>query len=315
MLEEGGRDAREAMLSIGALSRASGIPVETLRTWERRYGYPIPERKPSGHRVYSVQSVPRLRRIAEAIAYGHRAGDVVGASDEVLAALLRASGGVHPPQRREPAGESSLPRLLQAVGAFDGETLTRLLLAEYARLGPLLFLHARVAPLVHAVGEGWAEGRLEIRHEHFVSERVGDLLRALRLPHEERADGPLVLLASLPGEMHGLGLQMAALTLAAATCRVLFLGTEVPITQIASVAREQAVRAVGISISRATGGTAAAMRLRSLRAALPRRIALVVGGEGAPAAVPGLTVVPDLPALDAWARRLRGPGREGVADA
>ena len=56
-----------ARLSIGALSRATGIPVETLRTWENRYGYPVPERKPSGHRVYALASVPRLRRIAEAL--------------------------------------------------------------------------------------------------------------------------------------------------------------------------------------------------------------------------------------------------------
>ena len=52
------------MLSIGALARATSIRVETLRTWERRYGYPLPERKPSGHRVYPVASVSRLRRIA-----------------------------------------------------------------------------------------------------------------------------------------------------------------------------------------------------------------------------------------------------------
>jgi DNA-binding transcriptional MerR regulator len=68
-------------LSIGALSRATGIPVETLRTWEHRYGFPAPERRPSGHRVYSRAIVPRLRRISEAIARGHRAGQVVSASD------------------------------------------------------------------------------------------------------------------------------------------------------------------------------------------------------------------------------------------
>ena len=41
-----------ARLSIGALARASYIPVTTLRTWERRYGYPVAERKPSGHPLH-----------------------------------------------------------------------------------------------------------------------------------------------------------------------------------------------------------------------------------------------------------------------
>ena len=83
----------EARLSIGALARATGIPVETLRTWESRYGYPIPERRPSGHRVYAVSIVARLRRIGEALARGHRAAQVVAASDVHLAALLDATQG------------------------------------------------------------------------------------------------------------------------------------------------------------------------------------------------------------------------------
>ena len=65
------------LLSIGALSRAAGIPVQTLRTWETRYGFPEAVRRPSGHRVYPVSVVTHLRRIAEAIARGHRAGQVV----------------------------------------------------------------------------------------------------------------------------------------------------------------------------------------------------------------------------------------------
>ena len=85
-----GRDAA-AWLSIGALSRATGVAVETLRTWESRYGFPVPERKPSGHRVYPLSAVPRLRRIAQALALGHRAGQVVAASDGALGQLLAAA--------------------------------------------------------------------------------------------------------------------------------------------------------------------------------------------------------------------------------
>src|SRR5512139_3151903 len=86
------RDPDEgAWLSIGALSRSTGVAVETLRTWESRYGFPVPERKPSGHRVYPVSAVPRLRRIAQALSLGHRAGQVVGASDEALGRLLETS--------------------------------------------------------------------------------------------------------------------------------------------------------------------------------------------------------------------------------
>src|SRR5438132_1437067 len=75
-------DSDEPRIAIGALARATGIPVETLRTWEGRYGFPVPRRKPSGHRTYDLASVARLRRIAEALAAGLRAGDVVPLTDE-----------------------------------------------------------------------------------------------------------------------------------------------------------------------------------------------------------------------------------------
>lgn len=290
-------------LSIGPLSRAAGIPMETLRTWEARYGFPAPDRRPSGHRVYPLACLPRLRRIAEALARGHRAAQVVPASDAELDALL---GAMPLPRNPPPAPTAELDRgpiALRAIVDFDAAALTRLAQAQYARLGPLTFLTAVVAPLLRAVGEAWAQGRLEVRHEHFLSERLTDLLRTLRLPFEERATGPLVVLATLPGEAHGLGLQMAGLVLAAAGCRLLSLGTDLPVAQIAGVSAQQGARAVAISISAASRGGKTARHLATLRRLLPRHVSLLVGGEGSPGPRPGIEVLPDLPALDAWARR------------
>ncbi len=292
-------------LSIGALSRATGIPVETLRTWEARYGFPIPERKPSGHRLYPLTSVPRLRRIAEALSRGHRAGDVVAATDEAIAALLKATSApaVGPRPLPVPSAQDHT-YLLQAIEAFDTDRLTRVLLQEWARLGPLDFLRACLGPLIRDIGAAWEAGRLEIRHEHFFSERAGDLLRSLRLPFEERAAGPLVVCTSLPGESHALGLQMAALVLALAGCRILFLGTEVPVAQVASLARDLNARAVALSVSQASRGAAMTAHISGLRRSLPRRVGLIVGGDGAPRSRPGLEVIQDLRSLDAWGRRL-----------
>jgi methanogenic corrinoid protein MtbC1 len=295
-------------LSIGALSRATGIPIETLRTWEARYGYPVPERKPSGHRVYRLTSVPRLRRIAEALVRGHRAGDVVTASDQTLAELLTATSVTAAVARPTTGMVTGGPSdLLHAVQAFDAAGLTRTLLQDWARLGPLDFLNTRIAPAIREVGDAWEGGRLEIRHEHFFSEKVGDLLRSLRLPFEVRAHGPLVVCSSLPGERHALGLQMAALVLSTAGCRTLFLGTEVPAAQIASLARDLNARAVAVSVSRASRGAAMTAQISSLRRSVPRRVGLIVGGDGAPRPRSGIAVIQDLAELDTWGRRLAVP--------
>src|SRR5262249_36656991 len=161
------------MLSIGALARATAIPVETLRTWERRYGDPVPARQPSGHRLYPGRSVSRPRRLARASAGGPPARRGLPASDAALRALLETASPRPARRPPRPASTSLVADLLAAVRSFEGETVTRRLLAEWARLGPLEFLGTCVAPLVHAVGDAWADGTLEVRHEHFLSERVG----------------------------------------------------------------------------------------------------------------------------------------------
>jgi hypothetical protein len=50
-----------AIYSIGAVGQMLGIPPATLRTWEERYGLPVPERSPGGHRLYSRDQVEQLR--------------------------------------------------------------------------------------------------------------------------------------------------------------------------------------------------------------------------------------------------------------
>jgi MerR family transcriptional regulator, light-induced transcriptional regulator len=47
-------------LSIGDVVRATGLTETTLRAWERRYGFPQPQREPSGHRRYAVAEVERI---------------------------------------------------------------------------------------------------------------------------------------------------------------------------------------------------------------------------------------------------------------
>jgi methanogenic corrinoid protein MtbC1 len=252
-----------------------------------------------------MSSVPRLRRIAEALARGHRAGEAVSASDQALNLLLTV-GPVEAPsrQRNGDLGEGDIGDLLRLVERFDADQLTRSLLQDWKRMAPLEFLRTRIAPLIHAVGEEWAAARLEIRHERFLSERVGDLLRFVRIPLEEKATGPLVVCASLPGEEHSLGLQMVALLLTQVGCRILFLGTEVPPTQVASLARDLNARVVAISVSIANRGEPMAGQITFLRSLLPRRVTLVAGGAGAPGSQPGLKVIHDLAEVEEWGRHL-----------
>jgi methanogenic corrinoid protein MtbC1 len=289
--------------TIGSVSRATGLSPDTLRVWQRRYGFPVPRRKPSGHRLYSDADVRRLRRISEAIARGHRPGHVVRLSEPGLQSLLVSSGK---PVARPAAAPPVLRPLLPLVRSHDGDGLAQALLADAAALGPLEFVRRRVAPLVEEIGDAWARGAIGVHQEHFFSEKLEDVLRTVRMPFERGLSRPSILLATLPGETHSLGLQMAALVVAVSGAAPVMLGADTPVPDIVAAARARRCAAVGISISLSTGGPAARDQLAALRGALTASVSLLVGGLGARRSHPpgGCVIVEDFEALAGWVRRL-----------
>ena len=304
---ESSSSVETAYLSIGGLSRATGVPIETLRTWELRYGFPKSVRKPSGHRRFEVEHVERIRRIALALERGLRAGEVVPASAAVLASLL-ATVPVKPVSRRQ-ALPFDAHAFIELIKRFDADRLMRSLHSDLAHEDPLVYIETRVVPCIELMGAAWAAGDIDIAHEHFASERISDVLREARLRFEETANGSLVVLTTLPGEPHGLGLQMAALVLSARGLRVLSLGTEVPIAEVAALAERTEAVAVAVSVSISTHKTAVA-KVSTMRPELSRKIELLVGGSGAPTDIKGTTVFADLRELDAWAEEQVRPRRK-----
>ena len=97
---------------------------------------------------------------------------------------------------------------------------------------------------------------------------------------------------------------MVALLLTGVGCRILFLGTEVPPTQVASLARDLSARAVAISVSIANRGEPMIGQITFLRSLLPRRVTLLLGGAGAPGAQPGLKVIQELVEVEEWGRHI-----------
>ena len=73
--------------SIADVERDTGLSKDTLRVWERRYGFPTPVRDAVGERQYDDLQLQRLRRIRRLLDAGHRPGRVVPLSDEALHAL------------------------------------------------------------------------------------------------------------------------------------------------------------------------------------------------------------------------------------
>ncbi|MFZ5480948.1 MAG: cobalamin-dependent protein [Myxococcota bacterium] len=260
-------------LNIGALSRAAGVPTSTLRTWERRYGFPPATRTPGGQRVYAADVVEHVRLVARAIAAGGRPAQVMAASVEELRSF-------EPPAPR-PDGDDG-EAWIHAVEALDGTALRRAFQIATARHGLEGFLVAHVAPFLVAIGDAWAGGRLQVFHEHFASERMREHLAGLWRPMADANAGPVAVLATLPGERHALGLHAAACLVAAAGWRVVMLGADTPPPDVDACARVVGARVVGVSVSSAANAGQVAWDLAGLRARLAADVRLAVGGGGAP---------------------------------
>jgi DNA-binding transcriptional MerR regulator len=289
-----------AGLTIGAISRETGLSRDTLRVWQRRYGFPVPVRKPSGHRLYSPADLCRLKQVSEALSRGYRPSEVISLQASDLQALLAEE------RSWDSAHTTPAAALLEHVRRHRLTELTAGLMAEAAALGPLDFLRHLLIPLTERVGEAWARGEISIRHEHAFFDRAGDVLRALRLTYERTATGPGVLLATLSGELHRLGLQMAALVTGIARLRPHVLGSSTSVSEIAFAWDECRASAIALSVSAYTGGPAVHRHLVELRRLVPQHVPIVVGGCGAVRSRPptGVWLIEGLEDYHGWLRRL-----------
>lgn len=281
-------DEGEQLWAMGAVTRRTGISEHTLRAWERRFGFPAPVRLDSGHRRYPVEQVRQLVLIQRALEAGHRAGDVVPLPKEQLRELVRTTNTTGSDAPGELASESAwVGELLEAVRAFDQQRVGSLLDREVAQLGVPAFLRERVGPFLQAVGDAWARDELQVRHEHFASSLLENRLWSLRERLERTARGQPVILACLPDEQHGLGLQVAALAVVSAGRQVRVLGPQLPVEEIARASFEVHAAAVALSISIFSIGEELVERTEAqvdeLRELLPSSLPLWLGGAGASA--------------------------------
>jgi len=264
------------VMTIAAVERDCGLPKETLRVWERRYGFPKPLRDGNGERLYPVEQLVTLRLLRRLMVAGHRPGQVVGLPDEQLSALL---GTPAVSDARDRGHEVEL--VLELLRAHDAAGLRDSLNAMLLRAGLGAFASTTGPRLVEAIGHEWSRGALEIHQEHFFTEQFTTVLRSAinatqgaGLPRT----GPRVLFGTFPQEPHALGLMMAEAMFALEGCLVISLGVQTPIREIAAAARAHKVDILALSFSSIITATQASAGLNELQALLPGSVEIWAGG-------------------------------------
>ncbi len=276
-----------SLVNIAVAERETGLGKDTLRVWERRYGFPRPRRDAHGDRLYPREQITRLRLMKRLLDNGHRPGRIVPASDAELQELSSGNVPALPVSSdldyaaSQTASTPDLPlNELAALKRHDPTAVRTLLLQQLARIGLERFVTDLLPRLNTLIGDAWAAGELAIFQEHFYTEQVKALLiQAINnLPAGTRR--PRVLLTTVPGEHHVLGVLMVEALLTLRGVGTLSLGAQTPLHDIAAAAAAHTVDVVALSFSSAFPARQLTPVVSELRSQLPAEVRLWIGGMG-----------------------------------
>lgn len=295
-----------APMNIASVERDCGLPKDTLRVWERRYGFPNPLRDKQDERLYPADQVATLRLLRRLVIAGHRPGKVVGLPDDQLKKLLEKVGG---PDDQPTAHEAK--QVLELLRAHDAVGLRNHLNAMVLRAGLGAFASVTGPRLVEAIGLAWSRGGLEIHQEHVFTEQFTTVLRSAI--NASQGSGfprarPRVLFGTFPQEPHALGLMMAEAMFTLQGCLGVSLGVQTPIPEIAAAARAHKADILALSFSAIIPAAQASAGLAELRGLAPATTEIWAGGAcSGLRPKPGVHVLRELasigPAIEAWRAR------------
>jgi len=271
------------MFTIKAVSQATGVSIETLRAWERRYRVVEPKRDPNGRRSYAPGDVIRLRKLREATERGHPISKLARVSEEELSGLLVAAGRGGP---GEGAARSFAEQMLRAAEHYRPDDCDQALSMALALLPLPQAVDEVLVPALLAVGERWHAGEFTVAQERIVSNAVKRQVSLVLDTYNRIAAGPPIVFATLTDERHELGILMCALLAAARGVRCQYLGPDMPPADVAVFADRVGAAAVVLSFVRRESSAAAEALLAEFLRRLPRTIAVWIGGQGAAALGP-----------------------------
>ena len=265
----------KVLFPIGVVERDTGIGRDTLRVWERRHGFPAPVRDEKGERKYPEIQLRRLQRIRRLLDQGMRPGKLLPLGEDALDELETSLQPEKPEQLNE-----TVSAVLEAIRCADAGRVENLFRMRYEKQGLEKFILETMVPLLSSVGELWGSGKLEVFQEHFLSQQLIRYLNTAMGKLRTSTGKPLVLLATLPGEEHTLGLLMVAGILKCQGVSTINLGGEVPMDQISRAVQQFHADAVGVTFSGAYLYRNIRSHLLELREVIADDVEIWTGGEG-----------------------------------
>ena len=238
---------------IGRVTKLTGLSIDVVRVWERRYGAVRPVRSSGGTRLYSDADIYRLKRLRKAVECGYSIGQASKLSELELDQLIAGE-----PESLGPSDpyKSTRERFLNAVRSMDVVNADQEL-ARAATLFPVGALVKKVvSPGFEEIRAGRLRNELGIAHEKLAFGVANRLLGTLFRIYAPSLHSETILLAAPAGERDELGLMLSALLAAAHGWHVIHLGSDLPADEIVLALRLTNARVLMLNLATALPGTA-----------------------------------------------------------
>jgi methanogenic corrinoid protein MtbC1 len=242
--------AVQTMYTIKQAAARTGLTVPVLRAWERRYGIVAPRRSAGGYRIYDEEAIARLGAMRRLVQSGWSPSTAAAAIASGTAPLDVPDPD--PPATRvipvdRPLGPDLGRSFVSAAGRLDPDGIEQLLDEMFARGSFERVADEHVLPAVVALGEAWADGRIDVAAEHLASHAV---LRRLAAAYQAAgrpvAERGAILVGLPPGSRHELGALAFAVAARREGLPILYLGPDLPVDDWVLTAERMGARAAVI---------------------------------------------------------------------
>jgi DNA-binding transcriptional MerR regulator len=235
------------MYTIKGASEQTGVPVATLRAWDRRYGISAPMRSEAGYRLYDENTIVAISSMARLIAAGWAPKQ---ASADILRRLAKGtlSSGALGEELEESVDDELTEAFIETAKNFDGTRLAQVLDLAFA-LGSFEFVIDHwLMPTLRRLGEEWVAGRVDVANEHYASNAVVRRLNAAFESAAQVKTGRPVIVGLPSGSYHEMGVLAFATVARRRGMEVMYLGADVPPAAWTSAIGNQESAAVFIGV-------------------------------------------------------------------
>jgi DNA-binding transcriptional MerR regulator/methylmalonyl-CoA mutase cobalamin-binding subunit len=278
------------MFTIKEASARTGVSVASLRAWERRYGVVEPQRTDSGYRLYDERALEALSAMRRLVNQGWSpatAAAAISSGDVATAASSQPSGPAVPV-----AGSPALTEaFLDAASTVDVSAIESVLDQAFALGSFETVVDGWLMPALTALGEAWAEGRVDVAGEHAASYAVMRRLSQAFAAASSVSHGPRIVVGLPAGSHHELG----ALAFATAARRrglaVVYVGADLPVDSWIRAVRAFPTRVAVLGVPTPKDRATASETAQALLAN-GRGLVVAAGGAHADDLAPGVVRLP-----------------------